>query len=218
MTGYLQRQMVGDVAALIDRSGALFPDVDPSTVALWLLAMRAGRMTEVFTREVLGKVPARIARSPVFRSMPRWEIASSAVMYGRLSGSGSDHHATATSTGAFDATAHPANRLGRTSPTRRRCARRYAAESRLEYEARLSNGDPRHADRPADTTLADAASLCSPIGPTSPRLLWRRSSGSVRRFRGRCGATALPTGAPRSTRQLWRRWRLLPVGLAGPGG
>ena len=38
--------MVGDVAALIDRSGALFPDVDPSTVALWLLAMRAGRMTE----------------------------------------------------------------------------------------------------------------------------------------------------------------------------
>jgi DNA-binding MarR family transcriptional regulator len=55
MTSYLQRQMVGDVAALIDRSRALFPDVDPSTVALWLLATRAGRMTEAFTREVLAE-------------------------------------------------------------------------------------------------------------------------------------------------------------------
>ena len=55
MTSYPQRQMVGDVAALIERSGALFPDVDPSTVALWLLAMRAGRMIEAFTREVLAE-------------------------------------------------------------------------------------------------------------------------------------------------------------------
>src|SRR6266851_990568 len=55
VTGYPQRQMVGDVAALLDRSGALFPDVDPSTVALWLLAMRAGRMTEAYTREVLAE-------------------------------------------------------------------------------------------------------------------------------------------------------------------
>src|SRR5216683_1267027 len=46
VTSYPQRQMVGDVAALIDRSGALFPDVDPSTVALWLLAMRAALMTD----------------------------------------------------------------------------------------------------------------------------------------------------------------------------
>jgi DNA-binding MarR family transcriptional regulator len=45
--------MIGDVAGLIDRSSALFPHVDPSTVALWILATRAGRMTEAFTREVL---------------------------------------------------------------------------------------------------------------------------------------------------------------------
>lgn len=47
--------MIGEVTALLDRSGALFPDVDPSTVALWLLATRAGRMTEAFTREVLAE-------------------------------------------------------------------------------------------------------------------------------------------------------------------
>jgi len=45
--------MIGDVAAILDRSAEVFPDVAPSTVALWLLAMRAGRMTEAFTREVL---------------------------------------------------------------------------------------------------------------------------------------------------------------------
>jgi DNA-binding MarR family transcriptional regulator len=55
MTGHFNRQMVGDVAGLIDRSSALFPDVDPSTVALWILATRAGRMTEAFTREVLAE-------------------------------------------------------------------------------------------------------------------------------------------------------------------
>ncbi len=47
--------MTGNVAALIDRSGAQFPDVDPSTVALLLLAMRAGRMTEASTRELLAE-------------------------------------------------------------------------------------------------------------------------------------------------------------------
>ena len=55
MTSYIQRHRVGDVAALIDRSGQLFPDVDPSTVALWILATRAGRMTEAFTRGVLAE-------------------------------------------------------------------------------------------------------------------------------------------------------------------
>src|SRR5205823_432736 len=53
MASFSQRHMVGDIAALIDRSEALFPEVDVSTVALWLLATRAGRMTEAFTREVL---------------------------------------------------------------------------------------------------------------------------------------------------------------------
>jgi DNA-binding MarR family transcriptional regulator len=55
MASYAERAMVGDVTALLDRSGALFPDVDPATVALWLLATRAGRMTEAFTREVLAE-------------------------------------------------------------------------------------------------------------------------------------------------------------------
>lgn len=55
MTGHLSRQMVGDVAGLIDRSSTLFPDMDPSTVALWILATRAGRMTEAFTRQVLAE-------------------------------------------------------------------------------------------------------------------------------------------------------------------
>src|SRR5436309_3274201 len=55
MASFSQRHMVGDIAALIDRSEALFPEVDVSTVALWLLATRAGRMTEAFTREVLAE-------------------------------------------------------------------------------------------------------------------------------------------------------------------
>ena len=55
MSSDAQRKMIGDVAALIGRAGALFPEVEPSTVALWLLAMRAGRLTEAFTREVLAE-------------------------------------------------------------------------------------------------------------------------------------------------------------------
>jgi DNA-binding MarR family transcriptional regulator len=55
MSSEAQHDMVGGVAALISRWGALFPEVDPSTVALWLLAMRAGRLTEAFTREVLAE-------------------------------------------------------------------------------------------------------------------------------------------------------------------
>jgi len=47
--------MIGDVTAILDRSADVFPDVAPSTVALWLLATRAGRMTEAFTREVLAE-------------------------------------------------------------------------------------------------------------------------------------------------------------------
>jgi DNA-binding MarR family transcriptional regulator len=47
--------MIGDVAAILDRSSEVFPDVAPSTVSLWLLATRAGRMTEAFTREVLAQ-------------------------------------------------------------------------------------------------------------------------------------------------------------------
>lgn len=47
------RANVGDVAGLMARSAALFPDVAPSSVALWLLATRAGRLTEAFTRDVL---------------------------------------------------------------------------------------------------------------------------------------------------------------------
>src|SRR5437016_5851537 len=55
MTSYSQRQTIGDVTALIERSGELFPGAEASTVALWLLAMRVGRMTEAFTREVLAE-------------------------------------------------------------------------------------------------------------------------------------------------------------------
>ncbi len=47
--------MIGDVGAILDRSAEVFPDVAPSTVALWLLATRAGRLTEAFTREVLAE-------------------------------------------------------------------------------------------------------------------------------------------------------------------
>ncbi len=47
--------MIGDVTAILNRSAEVFPDVAPSTVALWLLATRAGRMTEAFTREVLAE-------------------------------------------------------------------------------------------------------------------------------------------------------------------
>lgn len=46
---------VGDVAALLRRSSSLMPDVDASTVALWLFATRAGRMTEAVTRAVLAE-------------------------------------------------------------------------------------------------------------------------------------------------------------------
>src|SRR5437899_10526484 len=55
MTTYSQRHKIGDIARLLDRSAALFPEVDPPTVALWLLTMRAGRMTEAITREVLAE-------------------------------------------------------------------------------------------------------------------------------------------------------------------
>src|SRR5947209_2774497 len=55
MASYSERAMVGDVVAILDRSVAVFPDVAPSTVALWLLATRAGRMTEAFTHEVLAE-------------------------------------------------------------------------------------------------------------------------------------------------------------------
>src|SRR5947209_12418040 len=55
MASYSERAMVGDVVAILDRSVAVFPDVAPSTVALWLLATRAGRLTEAFTREVLAE-------------------------------------------------------------------------------------------------------------------------------------------------------------------
>src|SRR2546421_5740020 len=53
MSSFSERAGVSDVAGLIDRSTELFPGVAPSTGALWLLATRAGRMTEAFTREVL---------------------------------------------------------------------------------------------------------------------------------------------------------------------
>jgi DNA-binding MarR family transcriptional regulator len=89
MTGNSQRQLIGDVAALIDRSGALFPDVDPSTVALWLLATRAGRLTEAFTREVLAEqgidstefsILVVLLLTPRPRSTTMGELASSVVL------------------------------------------------------------------------------------------------------------------------------------------
>ena len=55
MPSYSERAMIGDVPAILNRSAEVFPDVAPSTVALWLLATRAGRMTEAFTREVLAE-------------------------------------------------------------------------------------------------------------------------------------------------------------------
>jgi DNA-binding MarR family transcriptional regulator len=52
---YSGRAKVGDLDTLIERATEVVPDVDPSTVALWLYATRAGRMTEAFTREVLAE-------------------------------------------------------------------------------------------------------------------------------------------------------------------
>jgi DNA-binding MarR family transcriptional regulator len=55
MPSHSEGAMIGDVTAILTRSAEVFPDVAPSTVALWLLATRAGRMTEAFTREVLAE-------------------------------------------------------------------------------------------------------------------------------------------------------------------
>jgi DNA-binding MarR family transcriptional regulator len=55
MPNHSEPAMIGDVTAILNRSADVFPDVAPSTVALWLLATRAGRMTEAFTREVLAE-------------------------------------------------------------------------------------------------------------------------------------------------------------------
>src|SRR5438034_3596159 len=89
MSSDAQRKMIGDVAALIGRSGALFPEVEPSTVALWLLAMRAGRLTEAFTREVLAEqgiestefwILVVLLLSPGPRTMTMNDLASAVVL------------------------------------------------------------------------------------------------------------------------------------------
>ena len=61
MSSFSERAGVSDVAGLIDRSTELFPGVAPSTGALWLLATRAGRITEA------GRVVAETAMATLLR-------------------------------------------------------------------------------------------------------------------------------------------------------